>query len=175
MNFMNPNLKDILNGHLQKDPIVSLLSENSAVFDEAIHLSLQSDERTAWRAAWVLFHAMKDHDPRLQPHLPALICALRGKRDGHQRELLKIIERLKINEDQEGELFDICMGIWEKQGNSPSARITAFRVMHRIAQKYPELLGELSFLLQEHYTDSLSPGIRNSLERMVDDSSPAAL
>lgn len=167
---MNSTLQDLLNGHLQKVPIVSLLRENPSVFDEAIHLSLQSDERTAWRAAWVLFHAMEDNDPRLQPHLPALICALRGKRDGHQRELLKIIERLKTDDDREGELFDICMGIWEKPDKSPSSRITAFRVMHRIAQKYPELLGELSFLLQEHYTDTLSPGIKHSLQRMLEGS-----
>ena len=167
---MTPSLKNILNGHLQKDPIVSLLRENPAVFDEAIHLALQSDERTAWRAAWVLFNAMEDHDPRLQPHLPALICALRGKRDGHQRELLKIIERLKPEEVLEGELFYICMGIWENPGKRPSSRITAFRVMFGIAKKYPELFQELKFLLQEHYTESLSPGIRNSLRRMVEGS-----
>ena len=165
---MNPGLKDILNGHLQKDPIVSLLKENPVVFDEAIQLAQQSDERTAWRAAWVLFHAMEDHDPRIHPHLLAFISALRGKRDGHQRELLKIIERLKPEEDLEGELFDICMGIWENPGKSPSSRITAFRVMFRIAKKYPELLGELSFLLQEHYTETLSPGIKYSLQRMLD-------
>lgn len=167
---MNPSLKDLLCGHLQKDPIVYLLIENPAVFDKAIHLALQSDERTAWRAAWVLFHAMKDHDPRLQPHLPAFISALQGKRDGHQRELLKIIERLKPDDYLEGELFDICMSIWENQGKSPSARITAFRIMFGIAKKYPALLQELKFLLQEHYTESLSPGIRNSLRRMVESS-----
>jgi hypothetical protein len=167
---MTPSLKNILNGHLQKDPIVYLLRGNPAVFDEAIQLALQSDERTAWRAAWVLYHAMEDHDPRLQPYLPALISALRDKRDGHQRELLKIIERLKTDDDLEGELFDICMDIWENPGKSPSSRITAFRVMFRIAKKYPELLGELSFLLQEHYTESLSPGIRHSLQRMVEGS-----
>ncbi|MFN2394828.1 MAG: hypothetical protein ABR597_03975 [Bacteroidales bacterium] len=165
---MTPSLKDLLNVHLQKDSIVSLLRENPAVFDEAIQLVLQSDERTAWRAAWVLFHAMEDHDLRLQPYLPALISALRGKRDGHQRELLKIIERLQINEDQEGELFDICMGIWENPGKSPSSRITAFRIMFAMAKKYPELLQELHFLLQEHYTETLSPGIRHSLRRMLD-------
>ena len=170
---MNPSLKDLLNGHLQKDPIVSLLRENSAVFDEAIQLALQSDERTAWRAAWVLFHAMEDYDPRLQSHLAAFVSALRGKRDGHQRELLKIIERLTPDDDLEGELFDICMSIWENQGKSPSARITAFRIMYGIAKKYPELLQELNYLLQEHYTESLSPGIRNSLKKMLEGSSPA--
>ncbi len=170
---MNPSLKEILSGHLQKDPIVSLLRENPVVFDEAIHLALQSDERTSWRAAWVLFHAMEDHDTRLQTHLAAFVSALRGKRDGHQRELLKIIERLKPDENLEGELFDLCMAIWENQGKSPSARITAFRIMFGIAKKYPELLQELKFLLQEHYTESLSPGIRHSLRRMLDDSSQA--
>ena len=170
---MNPSLKDLLNGHLQKDPIVSLLRENSAVFDEAIQLALQSDERTAWRAAWVLFHAMEDYDPHLQPHLKAFVSALHGKRDGHQRELLKIIERLTPDDDLEGELFDICMSIWENQGKSPSARITSFRIMYSIAKKYPELLQELNYLLQEHYTESLSPGIRNSLKKMLEGSSPA--
>ena len=170
---MTPSLKNILNGHLQKDPIVSLLTENPAVFDEAVHLALQSDKRIAWRAAWVLFHAMEDYDLRLQPHLAVFVSALRGKRDGHQRELLKIIERLKPDDDLEGELFDICMSIWENQGKSPSARITSFRIMYSIAKKYPELLQELNYLLKEHYTESLSPGIRNSLKKMLEGSGSA--
>ena len=35
------------------------------------------------------------------------------KTDGHQRELIKIMRKMKLSKDNEGLFFDIGMGIWE--------------------------------------------------------------
>lgn len=165
---MKTSLKSRLNGNFHKNTMVRLLKEEPAYFDEAVHLAVHPEEKIAWRAAWLLYHAMTDYDPRLLPHRELFVAALPGKDDGHQRELLKIIERLDPDEDLLGELFDICVNIWKQVGKSPSVRIVAFRVLYPIAQGYPELMGELDFLLQEHYTQSLSPGIKHSLQKILD-------
>lgn len=164
--IMNTSLKDLLSGPLQKVPMVALLKSDASVFEQAIVLACEPDEKTAWRAAWVLYHAMSEKDIRLQSHLAQLIHSLQGKRDGHQRELLKIIEKLDCDEDHEGELFDVCMSIWEQVSKSPSVRITAFRLICRIVAKYPDLKQEMNFIAQDHYIESLSPGIKASVERM---------
>jgi hypothetical protein len=89
-----------------------------------------------------------------------------GEQIRHQREFLKILLRMELNNKQEGKLFDICMTIWEDINKSPSVRILAFSTLVSLTKKYPELISEIEFLTQSHYIETLSPGIRHSFERM---------
>jgi hypothetical protein len=159
-------LKEKLLSRFQKDEIVALLNTDPDAFGQTVDLALQNLPLVSWRAAWVLFHTMEENDARLHPFLPELISAISGKPDGHQRELLRIIEKLDIPEEHEGPLFDICMTIWEQVGKIPSVRVFAFRIILRIAKKYPELKSEIAFITQQQYTETLSPGIKASVERM---------
>jgi hypothetical protein len=160
-------LKEKLLSRFQKDEMVVLLNNDPDSFSQTVHLALENLPLVSWRAAWVLYHAMEENDARLHPFLPELISAIYGKSDGHQRELLRIIEKLNIPEEHEGPLFDLCMTIWEQVGKIPSVRLFAFRIILRIAKKYPEMKSEITFITQQQYTETLSPGIRRSVERMV--------
>jgi hypothetical protein len=160
-------MKERLQGRFRKEDMVSLINQDPSCFAETIEIALGNQPLISWRAAWVLYHSMEENDPRLRPQLPILIEAIKGKTDGHQREILRIIERLDIPEEHEGVLFDTCMNIWEQVGKIPSVRVFAFRIIYRIARKYPELSNEIKYITQTHYTETLSPGIRNSVERMI--------
>ncbi len=160
-------MKEILAWRFKKEELAKLLNADREKFDQTLKLALQDVHPVSWRAAWMLYHTMEEHDRRLQPCLPRLIEALKGKGDGHQRELLRIIGLLEITEEYEGILFDACMEIWEQVGKIPSVRIFAFRFIVRIARKYPELKNEIGFLTQERYTETLSPGIKNSLQKLM--------
>jgi len=127
---------------------------------------LTDNEPQGWNAAWLLEHCVMKNDPRIRKHVSSLIQSLNGKRDGHQREILKILMKMELKDDQEGFLFDECMNIWESIGKSPSVRISAFSIMAGIAKKYPELKHELEFLTQEQYTETLSPGIKHSFNKI---------
>ena len=39
----------------------------------------------------------------------------------------------------------------------------------KIALKYPDLIKEIEFLTQDHYLENLSPGIKNSAKRIIED------
>ena len=39
--------------------------------------------------------------------------------------------------------------------------------MLEILKKYPELSGELEYLAQDRYIETLSPGIKHSISRMI--------
>lgn len=160
-------MKEILAGRFNKEELAKLLNADREKFEETLIIALQDIHPVSWRASWMLYHTMEEQDNRLQPFLPQLIAALKGKGDGHQRELLRIIGLLDITEEYEGILFDACMEIWEQVGKIPSVRIFAFRLIVRIARKYPELKNEIAFLTQEHYTETLSPGIKNSLQKLI--------
>jgi len=160
-------MKERLQGRFRKEEMVCMLSQDPACFAETIEIALANHPLISWRAAWVLYHTMQDGDARLQPFIPMLIEAIKGKSDGHQREILRILEKFDIPEEHEGVLFDTCMNIWEQVGKIPSVRVFAFRIIFRIAKKYPELTNEIKYITQPHYTETLSPGIRNSVERMI--------
>lgn len=69
---------------------------------------------------------------------------------------------MDLDEKYESVLFDMCMNIWEQINKAPSVRINALKLIIKIANKHPELKHEISFLAQDHYLKSLSPGARHS-------------
>jgi hypothetical protein len=165
---MNQDLKNALS-EFNKQSMISFLKSTPDIFEEAIELSLADVYPYSWRAAWLLNHMIDENDKRFRPYIKRIIKILPDKADGHQRELLKILQKFEIEERYEGKLFDICFGIWEKIHKQPSIRITAFKTILKIADKHPELLNEISFIAQPHYLESLSPGIKNSVYRMIEE------
>jgi hypothetical protein len=74
---------------------------------------------------------------------------------------------MELTEDHEGILFNICMNLWEQIDKKPSIRFTALKFIVKIAEKHPELSDEITFLTQNHYLESLSPGIKHSVFKMM--------
>ena len=166
---MDQSLDEILTGRLGKKRIVTFLENHPELFDDVVKISLGDKDPQSWRAAWMIYHCMETNDNRILPHIDSILSVLSDKKDGHQREFLKVIRNMNLTEDQESFLFDICLTIWEEIEKSPSARGTAFETMLKIVEKYPELKGELGHLTQDHYTKSLSPGIKRVFFKMLEE------
>ncbi len=154
---------------LYKDEMISFLKENPEHFDEAIQLSITDKQPYSWRAAFLIWGCMEDNDARIQKHILPIIKCIKDKKDGHQRELLKILYKMKIDKRYEGRIFDICMNLWEQIDKAPSIRSTALKFIIKIAKKYPELLNEIAFLTQDHFLETLSPGVKNSVRKMMEE------
>lgn len=167
-NPMESALRRVLHD-LDRDAAPRFLKSNPQALEEAIELAISGEPSTAWRAAWHLQAVIEENDPRLQPHVLRIIQALPDKNDGHQRELLKILLQMDLDEEQESLLFDQCLSIWESIKKQPSVRSLALKTIVRIARKYPDLSREVSFLTRDHYLQTLSPAIRKSVVRMIDD------
>ncbi len=150
-----------------KDEMIVFLTSHPEHFDEAVALAVADDQPYSWRAAWLLFDCMEESDPRITRYIPKMIRALPDRADGHQRELLKILLRMELRETEESRLFDVCLSLWEAIHKSPSVRLTAFKFILKMAKKYPELANELAGLTQEWFLDTLAPGVRKSISRMV--------
>lgn len=150
-----------------KDGMIAFLDAHPGNYDEAIRLALSDKQPYAWRAAWLLHGCMAHNDTRIRPFIAQMIGVLPEKRDGHQRELLKILSKMEIPEDLEGLLFDHCVRLWEGIQKRPSIRYTAFCTMLKLMKKYPDLYQEVAYYAQSYYLESLSPGIRNSVMRMT--------
>lgn len=153
-----------LSARVDKDAIVALLTRDASEFSAALSFALTDSQPQSWRSAWLLGHATEENDPRLRPHIEALTSAIEGKPDGHQRELIRLVAKMALTEDQEGELFDVCMTIWEDINKMPSVRAKAFGFIAEVAKKYPEMIEDIDYLTQSAYTHTLSRGVKHSIE-----------
>ena len=147
--------------------MISYLNAHPERFAEAVELALADRPACSWRASWLLFNCMEHNDHRLHRHIHDIIKVLPSKKDGHQRELIKILYQMDVDEALEGQLLDHCFRLWEKMKKQASVRISALKMILKIAGKYKELLPEVQLLTQPYYTETLSPGIRRSVQRMM--------
>jgi hypothetical protein len=166
---MESSLEKILLQRLKKEELVSYMNSHPNEFSDLLTIALSDKQPQAWRAAWLIYHCMHKNDVRLKKHIRKIINALRFCKDGHQREWLKVLERMELSENNMSLLFDVCFTIWHEVTKSPSVRGTAFKTLIRIAKYYPELNDELEQLAQSHYIETLSPGIKSSFIKMIDD------
>ncbi len=153
--------------HSHKNEMISFMKAHPEYFDESIELAIKDKQPYSWRAAWVLWSCITKNDPRVKKHIPKIIDSIIHKEDGHQRELIKILLEMDLNEEQEGYLFDICVSLWEQVEKKPSVRFTAFRYINKTANKYPDLSKEILLLAQEKYMNTLSPGVHKSILKML--------
>lgn len=146
-----------------RDGMMQFVQDNPSCFSELIQLSLGDRYPYNWRAAWLLGKCMKENDVRLQPHVQDILNTIHGKKDGHQRDLLRLLFKMKLDENTEGQFFDTCVSLWEQLSKIPSLRALAFQGLLEITRKYPEIKEEVKLLTQEHYLQDLSPGIKRSI------------
>jgi len=163
---MKTTLEHILTSSY-KDNMISFMDTHPEYFKEAIELAISDKQPYSWRAAWLLWSCMEENDRRIQRSIKNIINVITTKNDGHQRELLKILLLMELDEEYEGFLFNVCVSIWEKINKRPSVRLMAFRVIVKIAKKHPDLFHEITFLTQNQYLDTLSPGVNKSISKMI--------
>ena len=164
---MNKSLNEILTGRLKKVGLTNFIENNPQLFDEAFNVALGDEKPQSWRAAWMIKHHIKKNDSRIKPKINSILKALPTKEDGHQREFLNIMLEMNLTERQEGILFDKCIIIWKDISKSSSVRGVAFEILLRTAKRYPELITEIEYFSQNHFTETLSPGIKYSIQRKL--------
>ena len=150
-----------------KEEMVAFLKSHPEYFNEAIELAISDDQPFAWRSAFLLGSCMEDNDTRIKKYVNPIFASIKTKKDGHQRDLLRILYRMQLTDKSEGITFDICIRLWEQISKDPSVRITALKFIIKTAKQHPELLNEITVLMQDHYLESLSPGVKKSVNRML--------
>lgn len=163
---MKSTIQEILT-KFHKNDIIECLHKHPQYFEDALQLALGDISPYSWRAAWVLWSCMEPNDKRVRKHVKQIIAILPERKSNQQRELLKILEPMEIDENLEGLLYDQCIQLWERTDLQPSVRYNAFKVILKIAKKHPEAADELKSLTEDHYLDSLSRGVKYAIQKML--------
>lgn len=125
------------------------------------------DNPKGWRSAWTVGKFMKKNDPLVIPYIDQILEAIPHRNESHQRELLKIITKLELNDDQVGIAFNIAVSLWENLGKAPAVRYYSFKLLVKIGEKFPELKPEIKALANDQYIDSLTRGVKHSIIKIT--------
>ena len=156
----------------QKDEWITYMASHPDDFPELIELSISDKQPYSWRAAWLLSSCMNNNDPRVKSHIQKIINLLPTIENSQQRALLKVLEKMEIESEYEGPLFDTCTIIWKNIHNTATLRFQAFKIMIAISKKYPDLSNEIILLTDPYYTDNLSYVVRKSVFTLMTDTKP---
>lgn len=149
--------------------MIAFMESHPEKFNELIELAIIHEHPYSWRAAWLLFDCMEENDLRVKPYVQQMIDVFDEIEDGQKRDLIKVLRRMEIEEEQEGLLFDTCISIWTKADKIPSVRWSALKLMLQITKKHPELYQEVVLLTQNEYIETFSPGIGRSIKKLLKD------
>jgi len=152
-----------------KDGMISFTQSDPEAFEELVALAVSEEGKLSWRAVWLLWSCMETNDLRVRPFIPRFLELLPVENESYQRDTLMVLQRMERTEEQDGILFDICTRIWMKVNSIPSVRYNAFRCMVSISLKFPELADETIGLAEPKYVNSLSPGVRSSVKRILNE------
>ena len=162
---METALKQILTS-TYKNEMIAYRNSHHEDFEEAIKLAISDKQPYGWRSAWLLWSCMEENDRRIQGCIKNQ-NTISTKGDGHQRELLKILQLMELDEEDEGILFNECVSLWGKTNIRPSVRYSAFMFMNKMVARYPDLMHEIELLTEDHYLETLSPGIKLAIKRII--------
>jgi len=155
-----------------KEQMIEYLETNPDEFDEALSLALSDRQPFAWRSAWLLSGCIQNNDKRVKPYLDDIIGVLPEKQYNQQRELLKVIDKMELEPEQEEAVYYHCIKLWKDVNLKPGVRFMAFRMMYKHIQKHPEKVFELYEYTSSSYFNTLSPGIKHSLKKMMKNLKP---
>ena len=158
-------IEEILINSYQGDQ-VKYIKKNPGSLSQLIHLALGDVEPISWRSAYLIASGMKRNDERLRESINSFISVLPEKKDGHQREIIKILSNMNLNDEQEGEFYDICYKLFQQPDKQASVKVNALKFVLRMVKKYPELKSEAEYLSRKHFLTGLSHGALNSVGKL---------
>jgi len=163
---MLDEIENILTRNYKHD-MVLFFQKNPDRIDDLIKLIFEKNNPLSWRAAWLLWSCVPKNDSRILENTSRFISILPYSNESMQREILKILFNIDLEEESLGRLINICINIWEDINKRPGVRYSSFRMLLKISKEYPELENELGYLVDERFINTLSPGIKHSIKKLI--------
>lgn len=163
----HPSLESALTKSRSKDEMVAYMDTHPESFEEGIKMILANKQPLAWRAAWLIGDRMLENDKRLRKYKRQMMEVLTVANEGMQREVIKILYNMELNDKEEGKMFEHSVSLWKNIKIRPAVRFYAFKMLLKLADKYKELVPEVKLLASKEYIESLSPGVGRSVAKLV--------
>ncbi|MEJ5266828.1 MAG: hypothetical protein WHW07_03355 [Bacteroidales bacterium] len=165
----NNNIETFLNTNgIMREHAIVKLNSNPDLIKEIAEYSL-SDNPDSWRAVWILNLYLDRYGEQkiISQYSDAFIENLQKKiKDGHIREIIKLLTKIKLSEEQESEVFDYCYSQLSNNKIQASVRAVCFQFILNTSKKYPEITEEIEYIFND-IKNYLSRGIRSSIQNKI--------
>jgi hypothetical protein len=143
--------------------ILEVIKKNPSRMEELMDCFLGEDIRITQRSAWPL-GMLGEHAPELiRPYNPTLLKLVKDEKstDTVVRNILRTWKEMSFDEEEEGEIFDVCFDLFLNHKKAIAIRVFSMYVCTNICCKYPELAVEIIPEIEANITHD-SPAIRSS-------------
>ncbi|MFO7655482.1 MAG: hypothetical protein R6W78_00275 [Bacteroidales bacterium] len=140
---------------------------NAGYYSEILDLVLNEPMPMSSRAGRVLNICTSNCTGIFKPHVPKVINHIR-KRGNIHRCILKILadQYFDLTTSQEGVLVDACFNWLADERQAVAIKAYSMDILERFAMKEPEIIPELTGLLEDASRRG-SSGIRNKASKMM--------
>jgi hypothetical protein len=154
----------LLSGPLSRkaiDIVINAAGDNEEIISYISKLVINGPEPIPMRASWALEGIDLKFPHRVNPFIKSLIKSIRTcKHSGTRRNILKLLTRKTIPEDQQGHLINYCFEWLVDKAEPVAVKVYAMQIIMNHSKEYPELKQELKEILEEQYELS-SPGFKS--------------
>ena len=143
------------------EKVADLTGDNPELFRELMSSLFSDDIRETQHAAWAMTTVLGRHPELGEPHLQKMINRLKDPvHDAVKRAITRYLQEVHIPEYLLGEVWENCAALLTNASVPIAPKVFSMTVLYRIVQKWPELAGELRFMIEEQLPFG-SAGFRN--------------
>lgn len=137
-------------------------------FDDLMQIFFSSDYRLNQRAAFAINICYDKKPDIITPYLEKLVKNLKrkGLHDAVKRNTVRILQFIELNEDLQGEIYDICFNYLTSKDEPIAVKAFSMRVLANVCQNYPELKNELIPIIEDMIPHG-SSGIKNRGKKIL--------
>ncbi|MDO4948750.1 MAG: hypothetical protein Q4E55_01060 [Bacteroidales bacterium] len=130
---------------------------------------LAADNRVARNAAWVLTHCRDEAVACLQEYMDRLIDrAMQTDNSSLRRLVLHLLERFDYEADGlRTDFLDFCLEHMQRMGEPSGVQSLCMKIALKLCRLYPELEGELMYILQNMEMTYYQPGVKSLRNRIL--------
>ena len=165
------NIKDELLPDIRefKAPALAQKIIHNNQISELVSLAFEKDHLLSSRAMWVLGHCSDIDYNGIKPYHIKLLNNLKKKNlhNGVVRNTLRLFQDYPVPKKTESFILDKCFDYIKNPAEAIAIRAFAITVVFNIAKPYPELLSELSIVLNHLSETEDSPGIRSRVKNTI--------
>jgi hypothetical protein len=175
------NWQEILTKGMHKSDVdlcASAVVQEPKLFKELLDIVASGEVTPAMKAAWVLGKASELNRALPSKHVARIIELLgQAKISGVQRELIKTLFKLNLQEEEESRILDLCFHFLNHSESDVAVRHHALKILLALTKKYPDLRQELIASLEaqlEYNTAAWARYTRKTLAKLKQDKKRSA-
>lgn len=143
----------ILKEHTKQNcnEIVQWIGNDVSRFNQLFGLFLHDEHRVTQRAAWPMSYCVIAHPEFMQNNFDQLIKNLQKQNihDSIKRNTVRLLQSIKIPDEQEGAVMEICFNYVESPTEAVAIKAFALTVLGKLAKKYPQIIPEIKLLIAD--------------------------